>query len=424
MSEHRAVVIGSTWGTNNYQRRLRLDICRDSVELFSKAISNLGPGHCFSLLGRRGYFIDSRFTTVRNSIEKSPEPRPGDVLLIYYYGHARISLDSICVLGFPEVGKDKQPSEAKEKRCSLGRLVECANARGYKRLVVVLDSCHSVRGIDSLRGVEGKWALLSSTGPDAQFEDQTSNPFTHEIVRVLTDADLRENIAAPGDISLSLTQLHKFVRDVVGGQQGLDPQLNGTLKEFSIAPVTVKLSPAVNEESPPKSLYMKLFRIAQFLGANKSSVAFSSLKSKLKGDPSFLITDAAGNRVFISDATLLDYMYIGELLGLWKASSDRAWIAVGTRRVDSYGSRFNQYIVKGVLKHLPAEADVAGIRRCVRDIMRQDYEPTYFRILRGLHDKYGPWQRELEPKYKRIMIRLLGYSRVLHRASSDTFFPR
>ncbi|MGZ3815006.1 MAG: caspase family protein, partial [Mucilaginibacter sp.] len=398
-----------------------------SVKGMAECLSNLGQNYSFSLLGKNRYFTNPSYKIVRDTIEEL-KPEIEDILLIYYYGHAEIVFKDLCLLAYSDLSHSKQElNPIARENCTLQNLVKCAGGQDFKKVIVIMDSCHSGHAATGLGSLVDKWCLFSSTGDSIQYETPKSNPFTESIISILSNEDLREVAASPGDDALTIKALADKVKSNISDINGLDPRLIGNFSEFKFAPVKLSIQVPINNSAPYNSIYRKLFIIGSLFNSREAKehrLSLGTLRELLKHDPTFFVTDRSGKKVLISDGTLRDYMHIGSLLELWREINDDVWIRVDKNEIDQEGSLFNKLIVSGVFRLLPEGMDESTIRRFVRDILHTYNEPTFWRIDKMILDKYGPWQHDLEPKYKKIMFRLLGYSKVLKLASIDTFFPR
>jgi hypothetical protein len=427
MSNRYALIIGSNNGTNQYQKKLNQEVMSASIKGMAECLSNLGPGYSFSLIGKGGYFANPSYKKVRDTIEKLSAEND-DVFFIFYYGHAQIGINNLCLLAYSDLSSSKRkPTSGLLENCTLENLVKVVIAQGFSKVMVILDCCHSGYAATGLGSWVPYWSLFSSTGSSVQYEASQSNPFTDAIISTLSDEDLRAAASRPGDTALTVESLANFVKSKVANENGLDPKLTGNFSDFNFAPIKLNIQASINSSAPNKSLYKKLFAIGCLFnakGLEKHQLPFGAIRTALERDPTFFITDRSGKKVLISDGTLREYMHIGTLLGLWKENGRDAWISVDDKKIDPEGTLFNKFIVSGVFRYLPVGMEPSTLRRAVREILHADNEPTFWRIDKVIQDKHGQWQNEIEPKYKRIMIRLLGYSKVLRQASADTFFPR
>ncbi len=427
MGTRYTAIIGSTLGINRYQARLREDLVNDSINSMSQALVSLGDEYSFKLLGKKGYYKNPSAKTIRNDIEKIPRQDHDSVFLLYYYGHAGIISDDKTIFAFSELTKSTYTTEVTKIKCSFERLIEHITDRGFQKLIIFLDCCHSGLAATNITGLEANWALFSSTGRKVQTVDSLSNSFTQNIFRYLTDIDLIEKAANPGATSLTVKLLADAVTNTVSNITGLSPTLSGHLHDFPMVSVKIRTPAAVNRYAPKKSLYNKLFTIALLFNNSNvvaSKINFILLKRLLKKDQIFYVVNSEGKPVLISDYTLKEYMHIGSLVKLWDELGGDEWRANPSNLIDSEGTLYNKYLVEGVLSHLPKEVREAEIKKCVYEILHVDLEPTYFRINKELQDKYGPWQTNLIQRYRKILIALLGYAHVLKRASFHTYFPR
>ena len=391
------------------------------MEQIASSLANLGASFSFKPVGT-GLLVNRSYQSVSAALSRISDVGTDDVLLIYYYGHSTIEYGH-CVLAYSDLLKGTR-SQAKVEKCSLYQLVRDAESVGFEKIAIILDCCHSGEAAGSLAKVDAKWALLASTGSSIQFEGSSDNPFTKEIARILKDAELRKQYATKGNACLSLSDLEKYLKSNLSKNLQHNPSLQGKFTSFPLAPVSIKIEPALNALAPKRSIYKKLFKIGHYLSTTDVATNIKALKRQFRSDDTFLVRDATGKSVMPSDAIWHEQMELGRIICLWEASGAGLWKSDSTKKIDSFGARFNEYVVQGILTLLPENVDIVAIRRVIRELLTEDVvEPTSELIHAKLIHQFGPRAGvTLELKTIRNLFKLLSYSRVLTKAGSHTYF--
>jgi tetratricopeptide (TPR) repeat protein len=174
--------------------------------------------------------------------------QPEDVLLFYFSGHGRSKNQKLYLCGSDTVS-DLLPSTAVSNE-TLNEIMSDSLARAK---VVVLDCCHSgafkgAVAVERLLSGKGRFVLTATAASelagDSDEADQPS-PFT----RALVDGLLQGAVDRDGDGSVDLTDLYKYVREVLQGSSEPRHKFDG----YGDVPIARRAVP-VTTNSPPDNL--------------------------------------------------------------------------------------------------------------------------------------------------------------------------
>jgi DNA-binding PadR family transcriptional regulator len=318
--------------------------------------------------------------------------------------------------------------------CHLSTILSEIHNKGFQKILCIVDSCHSgasARAIETALPRNQYCALFAASNSYAQFSS-SGGIFTRELALALSYGTIRANTEPPLRDPMTRAITFRTCFEYVEGKLrdrhvSQQPMLAGDLDAVLVAG-DLKVSPPLNVRAPLKSLYRKLYAVLSLLGnRTMSESAFYEQVTTLQ-PIELTVADLERGRPSqkpVSEGKFYEYLDTAESLGFITEASGttrrRKLTDIGRAASEDEGAKYNEILVERVAEMLKESGlTVASLREHLFHLAEKGRLPNLENLLaRFLEEK------QITPNKNtlRLTLRLLGYSGLLKKATSDTYFP-
>lgn len=402
----------------------------------------------------------TKITTLFNIDNISPEP--DDTLLIYYFGHGIINDEGNFCIAFMDLDLTNS------RHYTLDHIVSNAHRVGFRKMILVIDSCHSGAAEITFNGYDNiqYFVLSASTNGYAHFNN-SGGVFTQALAECLRYPHI-ENVYDQVNETITFERwFDAAVEKLKRNQNKQIPFSGGTLGNEELIPYdNDKLrTPGYNSKVPIQSIYQKLYDLLNLFRTEPNndnsfisgSTTFLYEKLAITNNRSFLfyrVVEGVSRGEFIRIDRFEYYLELCNKLNLVRKNSNQNWEIrpEGIKAIVSRGEEFNTVIVHyilywmlGVTIELSLDEmnriNLAKQRTSINNLVqdqkdnRKELRKHIKKTLKSLvdtgkvpnlHHIYTEFYHSdvhcLPKNDLKVALRLLSYTEVLKKADSDTYF--
>jgi hypothetical protein len=433
MSKRFALLVGSTVPIDDSMKPIPKEIRNTNLEAMAEKLSSLGT-HRFTwsdedkrddsnLMPKILHNPDrSRLLSVISGVSSDHH---SDVFLLYYFGHGFVGNDGDLILALKGIDIARNKGGF-----SLNWVVDEILARGFSKLVIIIDCCHAglaARGL-AVSARKAAYYLMASSGGGRSYFDAYGGDFTQALVGALS----YPNAEALRDIPRKAVTFEKWFDVAKGLVSSQVPFSDGQLGTEALYPYETSLPSAVNRLAPPKSVYSKIYLLLELIGSNIVSLEEVCRRIRSRELYAFQVATVTEEgqieRRFVLPSKIREYLDLITDLGLGTrdkaaAKNETHWelTARGTRAIANDGSSFNAALIDAVSRWLPEGVTADTINDILFSLVTRATLPKVLYVEQSLLERSLPIMNR---RKMRIALQLLSYAGVIQRATSDTFFPR
>ncbi len=262
----QAIIIANSVAPQLTQPAFRGGVVLRTAQQVGRALEHLPGDYPFDV----DLVVDMTAAKARSRVARGSEDcaKSRGLLLVYYFGHARLQGDDVAFA---------HPSGKKGDRDFLPfeQLLTAISYGGATKVLIILDCCYAGAGAFALARRDFRYCLMACTTDSSRawYNDNIERPpigyFTESILDGLSNQEAA--VSATND-SINVMTLFRFAQRITkektDGRQDavLIGTLDETLTEYSPVPVIIS---GVTTDAPAKSGYCKLLAVVSALGKSR-----------------------------------------------------------------------------------------------------------------------------------------------------------
>ena len=413
MTTRHAILVGNSVSYGITSKNIPVSVVNSIIRELAAKLDNLDE-YSFDLTTIINEPTQEASQKIRTAIKNASTS--GELLFIYYFGHAVRSIDSEngLYLFFKDSDWLDLPS-----MLDFNDIIKWMKSYKPEKIVVALDCCYAGavrKDLHLLDQYGGKYYLMASVTNKGQAEvdygdDQPIGVFSKYVLSAFSDSNAR----APLGTNVTLESLFEYANKLTVNQSKQSPisAHNGIATEvFFEQRVTPSIAPGVRNSVPKKSTYHKIYVLVTYL-AMKSFADISSLyKFISKKEPAQFMTpvkikDNTIEYRFMSIDAFTWYIELCRDLGILKSGTPLQLTELGKTMARKQGANFNQELftaVKSAWARFGIE--IPFIEQSIGNRMRNNGVPTTDGIFFEL---YVSRKLRMSKDYFRVMLDLTAY---------------
>jgi hypothetical protein len=238
-------------------------------------------------------------------LEQATDITTDTELLLYFLGHSNPSgeNDLQLILG---LNADKG-----DRVCTLSWLLSTIREAGrFRRLILILDTCHAGRARQILSFPDWKYYAMFATGDAYAFDAQFSEGILRALETPLRKSDQRIDRRAGGVTYEKIFEsaLNFVLTSAQPDTKEQKPNAFGDYKSELLVKAPVVVPDGFNPYATSRTIYGRVYRLIHLL-TRKTSLTVSQLHQEINKDPAFLVRrDGDESEFFVSRQRLEDYL--------------------------------------------------------------------------------------------------------------------
>jgi hypothetical protein len=346
-------------------------------------------------------------------------PTEDDIFLLYYFGHGIIKNNQLC-LSFEQLNLSGDTSPY-----TLSSVLVDVKNIGFRKIIIILDCCHSgnAEGSVNIALSDVAHCLLTAASSSWAHFSASGGLFTQALARALSYKNVVRNPRYGG---ITFESWFQFVKEELEAANQ-SPRATGSLLKEILVPAELEIVKSLNERAPRKSLYYKIYSVLDVLARTYKTLDIIYSEIGQMRPPEFLISGVTDGRVSVRLITInkiREYLSLASALGFAENDGSQKWriTALGREARAGAGSEFNAHLVERVEMQLEQSGLCSKlIKENLFILAEQGRVPNIANMERLLIEQKT---RVPERKLFKYWMSLLGYSGVIQRATTDTYFPR
>jgi hypothetical protein len=424
-----AILLGNTAKTDDPRTSVTRQQAQKHITDIAGTLAQLGE-HSFHSTAIIDQPADDAISQLRNAVRKaanrlSADQDEGSCLLFYYFGHG-VQRDRDLYFKCRDSVTSQLPT-----MIGFTQTAELVFGFGISRAIFVVDCCYAgaaVYRIHSTIGPGHSFGILASTIPAQRAEVQPGDvPFGAFSLFLFGGLRDSEGTDSPSQ-NVTVSSLHRYVTERLEAQ-GFDQEpykIDGGLNDFvlSEAESAVVVSPRYNAKAPRKSLYSKLWWIANAVH-DLAPVSRKVLYGRVKKDrpveflTPFKTTDGTIYEP-VTEQTFLNYVSGLLTLGVISQDDPMKLTQVGRALVATGGARFNMLIIDLIDKEFKRwNLSNRNLEMIVRLKAKTRGIPTAAELYLDARRLY---KITMKPEWFAALLDLLGHAGYLRYSGKKTFF--
>lgn len=415
-----ALLIGSTKAFDSSIKPLPKQVRDVNLNVMEEVLTSLGDySFAWADNDKPRILKDKSRSQILSVLEKIDDPPRDSLFLLYYFGHGFFGNNGNLCLSLPGV------SATNSEQYTLQSLVQEIIGRGFKRVIIIVDSCHSGfahQTISISNNID--YFLMPSTGTGYSHFDENGGKFTRALSDALSIKN-RKKLRDPGKDGVTFSTWFDYARGEVE-KSSQAPVSSGSLGDEILVESEIIPPAHRNFSAPLRSVYTKLYYILEVLYDGERTLDQIAEEIDRQELAAFKITvNHEGELIegYVSRSKLLEYLNI--LAGvkfIVQNKDNSAWALSqsGKEAVQNSGQLYNEKLVTGIFDWLPGRLSKKVLIKILSDLATKCQLPNIRNIERVLVEKNISW---FDRKKLRHSLRLLSYAGVIQRGSIDTYFP-
>jgi len=263
--KRQAVVIANSVTSQRTQKGFKRGLIHQTAEQIGRVLEGLPAKYAFDVLTA----VDENARRLRQKVSRAAGKAAGSgtLLLVYYFGHARLQGDDLAFV-HPSAGRDRKDY------LEFQALLHTIAAERAEKVLLILDCCYAGAGAYTLDLHRFKYCLMAcpTASTRAWYDEDTERPmgvFTRSVLAGFSDPEGAESVT---DDSITAASLFAYAKQATTEHTAdlqipyMSGDLDEALSNFSSVPV---INPGVSPEAPVKSGYRKLLAILMTIGKRK-----------------------------------------------------------------------------------------------------------------------------------------------------------
>lgn len=337
-------------------------------------------------------------------------------LLLYFIGHS-VSVgetDIRLILGVDDEGTDRT--------ASLTWLLQTLNGEtSIRRLVLILDTCHSGRTEQAFHAAKERVFVMFSAGSAWAFDADFSDSLLRALEQPIQKNDQRIDRRAGGVTWQKIFEEAR--RRVLLGKStsgpAQQPENFGNYVGDVLLKAPIRIPQGFNVFASTRSIYGRLFRLMQIIGSTQPTPP--ELRAAVSAESTFLLRrDAGGADRYVSAERLSEYLDF-LIKAKWLVQPQGRYQLTDTGRLACDEAVFNKVLLEAIENHVLSDGLGFGfLEEIVKELLDDMIPPTPIRI----QDRAGMKGRVLKlDTATRLAIQLLPSTGQFLKGTADSIFP-
>lgn len=292
------------------------------------------------------------------------------VFIFYYVGHSVPHGAHSLSLHF------SKPKGQDAQRLPIASLVQELSRHGIKKVVLIIDACHSGRMATDPALAEVDYYIAMATGFNYTFNAAFSDALLRTMERPLSKSDKRINRRAGGITWKKIIARTRSTMLQNGvGSDDLPREVSANqLGDLVLHAVPLDIPEDFVDHNGGRTLYGRVRRVLSFLEVQ--SLRKEQIHSICADDPLFLIQKEADGRSarYVGESRILDYLSFLNMLGWLSESSGRYEIT--SRGTEALLGTFNRLLLEDIEANVLQDGLTLEILDDIIDELLENQIPT------------------------------------------------